>query len=97
MTNKDALISLCDAEGIDLDILSYQEIVEDYVCGLGLETVEDFCGHDMSEDETAYWIVDSEPYFAFVKNGEDISNDEVERILLYIDIDIETFEKYKNK
>ena len=95
MTNKEALIALCEEKSIDLEILTYKEIVEGYVCGTGINTVEDFCGYDMAEDDIAYWIVDTEPYFAFTKENEDISNEEIERILLFLDIEFDEFSKFK--
>lgn len=107
MLNKDALISTCNELELDLEVLSYNDIIDgNYVDAEELD-FEDFCGCEMSEDETCFWIVTSEPYFTFVKNDEDLDDRQISNILLYLSTtyqreysydDIKNcFEKHKNK
>ena len=81
MTNRKALEKYCKEEDIDLDVLTYQEIVNDYVSpGSGdIETVEDFTGEEMDVNAVAYWCVDYESFF-FVDKDEDFSEEEIDRL-----------------
>lgn len=82
MTNKEILMKIAEEKYHDLEILTYEEIVQNYVCGEGLNSIEDFCGYDMDEDEVAFWVPDMEPLFRFAKKDEDISDDDANDILM---------------
>ena len=99
MTNRQAFEKFCKQKDIDLEVLTRQEIIDDYLePGSGdLETVEDFTGEDMEEDDVTYWLVDKVSFF-FVNKDEDFSDDEVDDMVSVADddYDIELFEKIKS-
>jgi len=84
MTNREKLECYCRDNSIELKILTYDEIVKDYVGDVGIDTVEDFTGWEMDQGDLAYWIVGSEPYFIIVNKDSDISSEEFNRALLFL-------------
>lgn len=85
MTNIESIVKLCEEFQKDLEILTYDEIMEN-VDGEQICSVEDFTGMEMSEDEIAYWFMNSQgnSYFEILKPDEDISEGELDRLKMFL-------------
>ncbi len=87
MTNKELIINLCKENQKQLEILTYEEVMKN-VDGEDICSAEDFTGWEMNEGDTAYWFMNSQgySYFEILKPGEDISDNELSRIKLFLDL-----------
>ena len=93
MTRREQIIKLCDKLGVDCEVLTREEILDNYVGYIGIDTVEDWCGRNIRDDEVVYWICSGESLFEVTKKDEELSDEQVNEILLFIDADDEDYEE----
>ena len=72
--------------GVDLEILTYQDVMREYVDGEDIQSAEAFCGYDLENNDILYWLVTNEPYFFVGRQGEDISDIQLENALMYLSV-----------
>ena len=72
--------------GVDLEILTYQDVMREYVDGEDIQSAEAFCGYDLEKNDILYWLVTDEPYFFVGRQGEDISDIQLENALMYLSV-----------
>lgn len=87
MSNRKRIENICRKHDIELEILRYEEALA-YVGDPGIDTIEDFCGIDLQQDEILYWINEDEPLFWCTKENEDIADYQMDSILAYLDLHI---------
>ena len=97
MTRREQIKKICDRLGVDCEVLTREEILDNYVGDIGIETVEDWCGWDLEDDEVVYWICSDDSLFEVTKKDEDLSDEQVNEILMFIDADDEDYEQIFRK
>lgn len=79
MTNKEIFTAFCEELEIDVEYLTYDDLVRNE----GQDGIEDFTGKEVYPGQAVYWFPDREPLFYLVNQSEDLTSKDIEFMLLY--------------